>query len=268
MSSVPSPEIDWKADSQSFDSVPDLYEAYRPGYPDALIASVIKETRLSLDGKILEIGSGTGKATEPFAKRGYSLLCIEPGKRLAALAADKFKNNPKIRWSNCSFEEWPGDEDQFDLVLSAQAFHWIDKTSGYPKIARALKPGGWLAVWWNRQPEDLSEIWLDLDRVYRERAPSMWKDPVPFEVSIEQPREEINASGLFGPVKILRFPWRAKFTEEQYLGLLQTYSDHLRLDAATSVNLYTGVADVIRRHGGVIEKSYIALLYLAQIPGI
>ncbi len=267
MQPEPAPEIDWKAESQRFDSVPDLYETYRPGYPEALIDAVIKETHLLPDGKFLEIGTGTGKATEPFARRGYSVLCIEPGKHLAALAAEKFKDFPGIRLVNTTFEDWPEIAGYFDLVISAQAFHWIDKASGFPKIARALKPGGWLAVWWNRQPEDLSEVWLELDRIYRERAPAMWKDPVPFEASIEEPREEIKACGLFGPVKILRFPWSAVFSEEQYLGLLHTYSDHLRLDASTSANLYAGVADVIRRHGGVIQKNYIALLYLAQIPG-
>lgn len=75
--------IDWKKDSRSFDTVAELYEAYRPSYPVPLIEQVIFATGVPKDARILEIGSGTGKATELFAPRGYPILCIEPGRYLA-----------------------------------------------------------------------------------------------------------------------------------------------------------------------------------------
>ena len=53
-----------------FDSVAELYDRARPGYPDALVNEVIVRASLPPNGEILEIGSGTGKASAPFAQLG------------------------------------------------------------------------------------------------------------------------------------------------------------------------------------------------------
>src|SRR4029450_804296 len=45
-----------------------------------------------------------------------------------------------------SFEAWPVQRQAFDLVLAAQAFHWIAPEYGCAKAADALKPGGALAI--------------------------------------------------------------------------------------------------------------------------
>jgi SAM-dependent methyltransferase len=256
--------IDWKVESQRFDTVPEAYDAFRPEYPEILVQTLITRAALPPRGNILEIGSGTGKATAPFARRGYTILCVEPGARLVALAAKKFIGYSRVAFANSTFEDWPGEEGSYDLVLSAQSFHWVDKTTGFPKIAQALKPGGWLAVYWNMQPEDTSPIWRDLDQVYRERMPSLKKNNQPIEEQIAERVKEIEVSGCFGPVDVHRFPWQKTYTVEQYLGLLGTYSDHLRQGTAASTAFYAGVAGVINRYGGMINKKYIAVLYMAQ----
>lgn len=51
---------------------------------------------------------------------------------------------------------------------------------------------------------------------------------------------------------------------KEYLGLLNTYSDHLRLSEQRRKVLFEGIAESIERHGGYIEKPYLAVLYLAQ----
>lgn len=81
-----SEEIDWREESRRFDWVAEFYAAYRLDYPDVLIECVISLTGIHNSGKILEIGSGTGKATALFAQRGYSILCIEPGENLVSVA--------------------------------------------------------------------------------------------------------------------------------------------------------------------------------------
>ena len=41
-------------------------------------------------------------------------------------------------------------EDQpFDLIYSATAFHWVDSAVGYPKAWRMLKDSGSMAVFWH-----------------------------------------------------------------------------------------------------------------------
>ena len=129
----------------SFNRVAKAYDRYRPSYPAALIEHVERTARLDSRSRLLEIGCGPGKATLLFAERGYEILCIEPGTDLIGIAAGKLRGYP-VSFVNCMFEEWQETTQAFDLVYSAQAFHWVKKDVGYAKAARALRPGGYLGL--------------------------------------------------------------------------------------------------------------------------
>src|SRR5512143_666666 len=95
------PEVDRRR--RSFDSVAELYDTYRPSYPAPFIEQILSTTGIPQDAHILEIGSGTGKATLLFAQRGYSILCIEPGKHLATTARKNLKAFPSINFEITTF---------------------------------------------------------------------------------------------------------------------------------------------------------------------
>src|SRR5436189_21759 len=122
----------------TFDEVALLYDQARPGYPEALFEDVIALSGIPPGGRILEIGCGTGQATLPLARRGYRILAIELGENLAAVARRNLAAYPTVEIRTGAFEEWPVQECAFDLAVSATAFHWIDPTIGYAKVARAL----------------------------------------------------------------------------------------------------------------------------------
>jgi SAM-dependent methyltransferase len=256
--------INWQEQGQRFDGVADLYDAYRPAYPEELIETVIATTGIQPGGKILEIGGGTGKATALLARRGFSILCIEPGKNLAAVAARKLKDFPYVAFETVTFEDWPECPSEFDLVMSAQAFHWVPKEIGYAKAASVLKENGYLALFWNMYPDPKGEIYSDLNQVYQECAPELTGPSICWESLSKQREQEIVESGYFGPLQVRKFPWSARYDTGQYLGLLNTYSDHLGLPQGKKASLFEGVAEVINKHGGYIEKPYVAVLYIAQ----
>jgi len=259
-----SEEIDWKEESRRFNGVAEFYAAYRPDYPDVLIECVISLTGIHKSGKILEIGSGTGKATALFAQRGYSILCIEPGENLVSVAKQNLENFPRIEFQEFAFEDWNEPTNEFDLVISAQAFHWVPKEIGYAKVARALKANGYLALFWNMYPYPKGGIYDDLRKVYKEQTPTLATRTGSYEDLLKQREIEIIESGCFGTVEVRKFPWLTRYSTEQYLGLLNTYSDHLRLPEEDRNRLFESVAEVIERHGGFIEKPYLAVLYVAQ----
>jgi len=254
----------WKKASRSFDSASEAYDKFRPGYPEALVESLIELTGLPSQAQLLEIGAGTGKATRFFAERGYSLLCLEPGANLAAIAARNLEAFPEVKFELCRFEDWQEMPGRFDLVFSAQAFHWVKKEIGFAKAAIALKPSGWLALFWNMYPGMKGQLVADLDKCYQEIAPGFGTPLDSSEEKIRQRGEEIEASEFFGPVSIRRFPWSLRYTTEQYQGLLNTYSDHLCLPAETRLHLIEAVGQVIDKHGGVIDRPYLSVLYVAQ----
>ena len=104
----------------------------------------------------------------------------------------------------------------------------------------------------------------DLNKVYKEQTPNLATRTGSYEDLLKQREIEIIESGCFGTVEVRKFPWLTRYSTEQYLGLLNTYSDHLRLPEEDRNRLFESVAEVIERHGGFIEKPYLAVLYVAQ----
>jgi SAM-dependent methyltransferase len=256
--------IDWKKDSQSFDTVAGLYDQYRPEYPPELVESVIALSGLPGGGRILEVGSGTGKATRLFARRGYVIHCIEPGRNLAAVAARNLQAYPAVTFENTRFEDRQGQPAGYDLVMSAQAFHWVPREIGYRKASEALKPGGALALFWNMSTGFKGKIEADLDNIYHEIVPELGSQQSACEATIQERLDQINESACFGPVTIRRFPWSQSYRTGEYLGLINTYSDHLRLPERTRQCLFEGIAAAIDAQGGSVEREYIVVLYVAK----
>ena len=73
-----------------FDSIPEEFDKWRTRYCDELFADVIEYSRLDSTKTALEIGPGTGQATEPILKTGCSYLAIELGENLAEYTKNKF----------------------------------------------------------------------------------------------------------------------------------------------------------------------------------
>ena len=89
----------------TFNQVALLYDRVRPGYPEALFDDVVSLSEITPDGRILEIGCGTGQATVPFAHRGYCILCIELGDNLATVAQKNLAAYPQVEVRNIAFED-------------------------------------------------------------------------------------------------------------------------------------------------------------------
>ncbi len=260
--------------NMTFDGVADLYDAVRPSYPPELVKAV----NSVLGGKprrILEIGCGTGQATLPFARQGCRLTALEPGQRLAQLAAKNLAAFPLVDIQTTSFEDWPVATGQFDLVISATAFHWVSPEVRYAKSAEALTENGWLALFWNNEADDQSVVGQEIQAVYHkfmlpgQAHPYATHHPAGRGKEqgsrISRWQEEIEQSHLFGEVSVMQFSWKKWYTTEQYLQLLETYSDHQALLPANKRDLFDGIEAILARQGGGRTKTYLTSLYLAQV---
>ncbi len=81
----------------TIDRVALLYDQVRPGYPEALFDDVVELSGIPPDGRILEVGTGTGQAALPFARRGYRIFSVELGSSLAAVAHRNLAAYPQVR---------------------------------------------------------------------------------------------------------------------------------------------------------------------------
>jgi SAM-dependent methyltransferase len=220
---------------------------------------------------VLEIGCGTGQATLPLARRGLSVLCIELGASLAAVARRNLAAFPDVEVVNANFESWPAADGAFDLVTAATSVHWIDPSIRYYKIARMLKPGGAVAPFResHAQTDKSPGFFEEVQHIYERVAPEI-VDPefrgLPRPEDVPTPEVgRIEATGLYGPVTVRRYPFEVEYDSEGYINLLSTYSGHRALAPAVRARLLRAIAELIdTTYGGRISKGYLATLCVAR----
>ena len=194
-----------------FGEVAEQYDRARPGYPRQVVDDIVAITGIQPPARVLEVGSGTGKATPLFVDAGFEVVCLEPNADMAAVAGRKFDGVANVTIEVGLLEDWPAAGD-FDLVTAAQAFHWVDHDVRLPKSAACLRPGGALAVFWNWDMGPSSpQLRAAVDDAYETKAPSMVQEPMKARVG-DVIAEEIEASDLFGPVERRSHAWRRRFT--------------------------------------------------------
>jgi 2-polyprenyl-3-methyl-5-hydroxy-6-metoxy-1,4-benzoquinol methylase len=69
-----------------FNQIAGLYDQARAGYPPALFDDIVAGAGLSPGDWMLEVGCGTGKATESFAAKGLNIVALDPGGQMIAAA--------------------------------------------------------------------------------------------------------------------------------------------------------------------------------------
>ena len=242
-----------------FDEVAELYARVRPTYPLEMIEDIIRESNLGSGGRILEIGCGPGNASVLFSGRGYRLLCLEPGQRLADVARRRLSADANAQVVVTTFENWPVEPDAFDLVFAAQSFHWIDPEVRFSKAARALRPGGTLAIFANQPLRGPGLVDARIQQAYADHAPEIYSRWIGHNA-----REHF--LGLFAGAPEFRAPqvgeysWRAEYGSHEYLDLLRTHSDHRLLPTARLSNLLKAISDAIDQNGGRLVVDYVAVL--------
>jgi SAM-dependent methyltransferase len=250
----------------TFDTVASLYDEVRPGYPDVIIDAIIERSGLPAEGCILEIGCGTGQITRPFAQRGYAILALELGPALAALAADHLRPHPQVRVVPVAFEDWPIEREAFDLVLSAQAFHWIDPAFGLARAAEALTPQGAIALVWHLDRSEHTDFYHATRPLYERFLPSdAQREHVdPLAQRAMRYHDALSQSEAFERLTTFRHSWQRQYTGLQFLKLLQTFSNHQTLPEPAKTQFFQGMEAELARFGNVVTRHYETLLLIAH----
>ncbi len=241
----------------TFNTAATLYEEVRPGYPEKLIQDVVDLSGLNDHSRILEVGCGTGKATQSFAERGYALVCLDIGADLIAVAQEKLKAYPNVTFVKTAFEEWK-PEWSFDLIISATAFHWIDPQVRYLKASEVLESNGFLAVFSNQHVRKEEGFFAEVQSLY---------DRYYLPLTPNRPTHTANLPGVeafHSPIRRV-YPWIQTYSSEQYIKVLNTYSDHIALPDKNKQLLFEGIVNLIEtKYDGKLTKHYAAFLDLRK----
>jgi SAM-dependent methyltransferase len=253
-----------------FGEVAELYDRARAGYPADVIDDVLRFTGVDPDRlRALEVGAGTGKATLAFAARGVEILALEPSPEMAAVAARNCRELPRVRIVRSTFEDWRLEERGFGLLFAAQSWHWVAPEVRWARAARALSPGGTLAllghsVRWRGEP-----LRDELEDVYRRVAPALLTRNPGFpglhDVDDDAYVDEIQRTELFGGVTSRSHPWSEHFSADGFLDRLATQSDHRLLTDTARGELFAAVRELVSARDGGVDVPHVTTVTVARL---
>ena len=222
---------------------------------------MVDDLLASKPSRVLDVGCGTGKVARLFLAKGCEVIGVEPDSRMASVARSQ-----DIPVEVANFETWDAAHRMFDLVVSGQAWHWIDPSVGPRKAAAMLPPGAQLAIFWNRGRHD-AVTKAAFDEVYMRLAPAIAKESVPLGNKSTDDADDIAAiaaTRLFAPSRRRTYGWVQKYSRDQWLDQLGTHSDHIALESEQLAALFDAVGSAIDRRGGSITVHYETQLISAQ----
>jgi SAM-dependent methyltransferase len=270
----------------SFNADAVAYRRGRPPYPDAVFSLLADRCGLRPGVRVLEIGAGSGLATGPLLAAGAHVVAVEPGERLAALlAADHGCDRLEIAitdFETAVFEpavfktaaletavfETAGLPGGFDLAVAATALHWLDPAASTEKIARLVRPGGWLAAWWNefgdvRRPTVFRDR---LDAVYHDLLPAEpgYRDSRSHVLGTDRWRTQLTAGGYFGDVSVEIIEWQQTLTAQTARDLWATFPNVAELAPPDREQFLGRLGSIIDDLGGQVDDPRLTVVYTAR----
>lgn len=241
------------------------YDKYRPEYPNELFEDIISYSKIKSGSNLIEIGIGTGQATLPFIQLGCNIDGIELGDKLSSFVEKKYIGYSNFKVINADFMLYPIKENFYDLIYCATAFHWLDEKYALSKIKNILKDNGTIVLFWNHpfvgRKDDI--VHNEIRKVYDKYRPN---DKTPKEFSIEDTDKYRNLFKEFGftDVAVKLYYRERRFTADEYVCLLNTYSDHRMLPCDIKDKFESEIYSAINLNGNEIIIYDTIDLYLGR----
>jgi SAM-dependent methyltransferase len=122
------------------------FDANRPSPPEALFDILCLEAQTNRPRLVVDLGSGTGLSTRPWAGRADEVVGVEasPEMRDQAEAATSAAN---VRFVQAYAQSTGLPDGAADIVTCSQALHWMEPGPTFAEVARILRPGGVFAAY-------------------------------------------------------------------------------------------------------------------------
>jgi SAM-dependent methyltransferase len=226
------------------------YERYRPRYPESVFDDIVEISHASAGATAIEIGAGTGIATEPLVRRGLSVTAIEPAPEMASLAQAKLNHRASIFVGR--FEDYSAPVP-VQLVASFNAWHWVNPDAAVHTVAEFLTPGGFLALVW-------TEVVSWVEEPFEERLAQVFGGPwVKRPDHVDDSMRPLRDDPRFEEPLVLHHVFARTLDAAAFVAVTKTYGGR-RTDEQ-----YDAIARVINdEFGGTVTKVEDAALYISR----
>jgi ubiquinone/menaquinone biosynthesis C-methylase UbiE len=140
------------------------YVKYRPGYPKTMVDFLQTNLNLTSQAVVVDVGSGTGKSSEPFLHLGNRVYGVEPNAEMRQAAEQLLGHFPNFTSISGRAEATTLPDRCADFLVAGTAFHWFEPTAAHREFQRILKPGGWILLVWNVRNLENSAFMQAYDR--------------------------------------------------------------------------------------------------------
>lgn len=250
---------DYKAIAQEYDML-------RPGYPEEIFQLLMEESHLNTDSLLLEIGAGTGKATVGFINKVAGIDCIEIESAMADILKDKTKGF-NVNVSVEGFESWTKErEEQYDLIYSAQAFHWIDQDIKYKKCYELLSDQGKLGLFWYVSIFESDEMYDEIRSVFSKYNTGFTSAKMDMlHGSFNRERKQLEDTEYFTNVREQSVIGKTLEQDaEAFIERFNTTSAYETLEEEAKVKVNEELRVTINKLGGIVRTTIYYNLFIAD----
>nr|WP_042360145.1 class I SAM-dependent methyltransferase [Geomicrobium sp. JCM 19055] len=142
------------------------YVKYRPTYPREAIDYLYEHQIVSDHSTVADIGAGTGIFSKLLVERGTHVIAVEPDPVMRNASMKAIGDDQAFNTTAGTAETTGLEDHSVDAITCAQSFHWFDRVAVKEEFSRILKPGGKVALIWNKRQitgtsfmEGLEEVW-------------------------------------------------------------------------------------------------------------
>lgn len=233
-----------------FDLIPEEFDQWRPKYCPEAFEDIIRYAGLKPGKRVLEIGPGTGQATEPLLKTGCDYVGIELGEHLYHFTKKKFAHYPNCQLINGDFGTYDFTDQKFDMIFSAATIQWIPEEIAFGRSYKMLNPVGCLVMIANIGNDSVrnsKKLLAEKQAVYD----AYFTPEIPYTCKINK-ANVVNYG--FGPIEISNYEYDTDMTADEFVSFTMTHCDHITLKEPNRTLFMEGLRTVIENNGGVWKR--------------
>ncbi len=242
---------------QKFTGKADLYEKFRPGYPDELIDFLYGNARCD---NVADIGAGTGKFTRCLLKKPWKVTAVEPNDDMRG----KLATIEGITVVNAPAENTGLGDKSVGLVTVAQAFHWFDEELFKAECKRILTENGQLAIVFNERNLTDCEISRARDGICQRYCGAFHSGHIGRRTTEEG--GEFLKNEYFREMKYFAAENNIEVDERTFIGDTLSRSYAIGEDNEDYGRFVNELKDAFAKHenGGTVTIKYTAACYLGK----